>query len=156
MKKMDYANVIIDTYNLVAGAIVAVLSYILGEHWILFVAFLLLNVADWLTGWMKSRINKKENSVAGWKGVLKKLGYWLMVAVAFGASAVFIEIGRTIGIDLGVTTLLGWFVLASLLINEIRSIIENFVEAGFNVPKILTKGLEVADKIVNQEEEKNE
>lgn len=153
---MDYANAIIDTYNLVAGAIVAVLSYILGEHWILFVAFLLLNVADWITGWMKSRINKKENSVAGWKGVLKKLGYWLMVAVAFGASAVFIEIGRTIGIDLGVTTLLGWFVLASLLINEIRSIIENFVEAGFNVPKILTKGLEVADKIVNQEEEKNE
>ena len=153
---MDYANAIIDTYNLVAGAIVAVLSYILGEHWILFVAFLLLNVADWITGWMKSRINKKENSVAGWKGVLKKLGYWLMVAVAFGASAVFIEIGRTIGINLGVTTLLGWFVLASLLINEIRSIIENFVEAGFNVPKILTKGLEVADKIVNQEEEKNE
>lgn len=156
MKKMDYANVIIDSCNAIAGAIVAVLSYILGEHWILFVAFLLLNVADWLTGWMKSRINKKENSVAGWKGVLKKLGYWLMVAVAFGASAVFIEIGRTIGIDLGVTTLLGWFVLASLLINEIRSIIENFVEAGFNVPKILTKGLEVADKIVNQEEKKNE
>ena len=153
---MDYANVIIDSYNAIAGAVVAVLSYILGEHWILFVAFLLLNVADWLTGWMKSRINKKENSVAGWKGVLKKLGYWLMVAVAFGASAVFIEIGRTIGINLGVTTLLGWFVLASLLINEIRSIIENFVEAGFNVPKILTKGLEVADKIVNQEEEKNE
>lgn len=153
---MDYANVIIDSYNAIAGAVVAVLSYILGEHWILFVAFLLLNVADWLTGWMKSRINKKENSVAGWKGVLKKLGYWLMVAVAFGSSAVFIEIGQTIGIDLGVTTLLGWFVLASLLINEIRSIIENFVEAGFNVPKILTKGLEVADKIVNQEEEKNE
>ena len=156
MKKMDCANIIIDSYNAIAGAIVTILSYILGEHWILFVAFLLLNVADWLTGWMKSRINKKENSVAGWKGVLKKLGYWLMVAVAFGASAVFIEIGRTIGIDLGVTTLLGWFVLASLLINEIRSIIENFVEAGFNVPKILTKGLEVADKIVNQEEEKNE
>lgn len=156
MKKMNYANAIIDWYNAIAGAIVAVLSYILGEHWILFVAFLLLNVADWITGWMKSRINKKENSVAGWKGVLKKLGYWLMIAVAFGASAVFIEIGRTIGINLGVTTLLGWFVLASLLINEIRSIIENFVEAGFNVPKILTKGLEVADKIVNQEEEKNE
>ena len=156
MKKMNYAGTIIDGYNAIAGAIVAVLSYILGEHWVLFVAFLLLNVADWITGWMKSRIKKKENSVAGWKGVLKKLGYWLMIAVAFGASAVFIEIGRTIGINLGVTTLLGWFVLASLLINEIRSIIENFVEAGFNVPKILTKGLEVADKIVNQEEEKNE
>ena len=150
---MKYANAIIDSYNAAVGAIVAVSSYILGEHWILFVAFLLLNVADWLTGWMKSRMAGKENSVRGWKGVLKKLGYWLMIMVAFGASAVFIEIGVVIGIDLGITTLLGWFVLASLLINEIRSILENFVEAGFNVPNILIKGLEVADKVVNKETE---
>lgn len=149
--KMNYAEAIIDGYNAIAGAIVAVLSYILGEHWILFAAFLLLNIADWMTGWMKSRLANKENSVRGWKGVLKKLGYWLMIMVAFGASAVFIEIGATIGIDLGITTLLGWFVLASLLINEIRSILENFVEAGFNVPIILVKGLEVADKVVNKD-----
>ena len=148
---MRYADAIIDGYNAIAGAIVAVLSYILGEHWILFVAFLLLNIADWITGWMKSRIAGKENSVKGWKGVLKKLGYWLMIMVDFGASAIFIEIGKAIGIDLGITTLLGWFVLASLLINEIRSILENFVEAGFNVPLILVKGLEVADKVVNKD-----
>ena len=88
---MNYAEPIIDVYNAIVGTVVAVLSYILGEHWILFVAFLLLNIADWLTGWMKSRMAKKENSVKGWKGVLKKLGYWLMIMVAFGASAVFIE-----------------------------------------------------------------
>lgn len=74
-----------------------------------------------------------------------------MIMVAFGASAVFIEIGKAIGIDLGITTLLGWFVLASLIINEIRSILENFVEAGYNVPKILVNGLEVADKVVNKD-----
>ncbi len=50
MKKMNYADAIIDGYNAAVGAIVAVLSYILGEHWVLFVAFLLLNVADWITG----------------------------------------------------------------------------------------------------------
>ena len=155
MRKMNYAEPIIDGYNVIVGTVVAVLSYILGEHWILFVAFLLLNVADWLTGWMKSRMAKKENSVKGWQGVLKKLGYWLMVMVAFGASAVFIEIGKAIGVDLGVTTLLGWFVLASLLVNEIRSICENFVEAGFHVPVILIKGLEVADKIVNKDSEED-
>ena len=156
MQKMRYADAIIDGYNAIVGAIVAVLSYILGEHWILFVAFLFLNVADWITGWMKSRMAGKENSVKGWKGVLKKLGYWLMIMVAFGASAIFIEIGKAIDIDLGVTTLLGWFVLASLLINEIRSILENFVEAGFNVPIILVKGLEVADKVVNKEDSEGE
>lgn len=148
---MKYAEAIIDGYNAIAGAVVAALSYILGEHWILFAAFLLLNVADWITGWMKSKMANKENSVRGWKGVLKKLGYWLMIMVAFGASAIFIEIGKAIGVDLGITTLLGWFVLASLLINEIRSILENFVEAGFNVPIILIKGLEVADKVVNKD-----
>ena len=153
---MNYAVPFIDGYNAITGAIVAVLSYILGEHWILFVAFLLLNVADWITGWMKSRINNVENSSAGWKGVLKKLGYWLMILVAFAASAVFIEIGNTLGMDLGITTLLGYFVLASLLVNELRSILENFVEAGFDVPAILTKGLEVADKVVNQEENEGE
>lgn len=148
---MDVVNPIIDGYNAVVGAVVAVLSYILGEHWILFVMFLALNLADWITGWMKSRLTGKENSEKGWKGVLKKLGYWIMIMVAFGASAVFVEIGNTISVDLEVTTLLGWFVLASLLINEIRSIVENFVEAGFNVPTVLVKGLEVADKMVNKE-----
>ena len=140
---------VIDTYNAIVGGIVAVLSYIFGEHWLLFALFLLFNVADWMTGWMKSRIAGKENSQAGWKGVLKKLGYWLMIVVAFGASAVFVEIGDVLSIDLGITVLLGWFVLASLLVNEIRSICENFVEAGFNVPTILTKGLEVANKAIN-------
>ena len=109
---------IIDSYNAVVGSVVAVLSYLLGPHWILFALFLGLNVADWLTGWMKSKIAHKESSNAGWKGVLKKLGYWLMIVVAFGAST------------------------------------ENFVEAGFNVPLVLTKGLEVADKAINQEQEK--
>lgn len=144
---------IIDTYNAIVGGTVALLSYIFGEHWILFALFLAFNVIDWITGWMKSRINKKENSVAGWKGALKKLGYWLMIGAAFGASVVFIEIGKVLSIDLQITVLLGWFVLASLLVNELRSICENFVEAGFNVPKILTKGLEVADKAINKDSE---
>ena len=142
-----------DTYNAIVGGIVAVLSFVFGEHWILFAIFLLFNIADWLTGWMKSRMAGKENSVKGWEGVLKKLGYWLMILVAFAASAVFIEIGNTLGMDLGVTTLLGYFVLASLLVNELRSILENFVEAGYNIPTVLVKGLEVADKVVNQEEQ---
>lgn len=151
MKKM--VNTVINAYNAVTGSLVAILSYILGEHWILFAAFMMLNIADWITGWMKSRLTGKENSVKGLKGILKKIGYWIMILVSFGAGVVFIEIGEVIGINLGITLLLGWFVLASLLVNEIRSIVENFVEAGFNVPNILVKGLEVADKMINKESE---
>lgn len=138
-----------DSYNAFLGTIIAILTMVFGEHWFIFALFLLLNVADWLTGWMKSRINGVENSVAGWKGVLKKLGYWLMIIVAFAIAAGLIEIGKVINIDLGITTLLGWFVLASLIVNEARSILENFVEAGYDVPTVLTKGLQVADQKLN-------
>lgn len=146
---MEYASPLIDKYNAFVGGFVAMVTCVFGEHWILFAAFLIFNFFDWITGWMKSRMLGKESSVAGLKGVMKKLGYWIMIALAFAVSVVFMEIGESIGVDLGITTFIGWFVLASLLVNEIRSIIENFVEAGFNVPTILVKGLEVADKVIN-------
>lgn len=141
-----------DKYNAVVGAIVAFLSFIFGEHWILFAIFLLFNVIDYMTGWMKSKMSNRINSVVGLKGLLKKFGYWIIIMISFLASVLFIEIGNTLGIDLEITTLLGWFVLASLAINELRSIVENLVEAGYNIPMIFTKGLEVADKMINKEE----
>lgn len=135
--------------NLIVGAITALLSYMLGEHWVLFVFFLGLNCLDYLTRWMAARLTGTENSKAGWTGILKKLGYWIMIAIGFGMSVIFIEIGAVIGVDLQVTTLLGWFVLATLSINELRSILENLVEAGYKVPAILVKGLEVANKAID-------
>lgn len=142
-----------DSINFILGGLVAALSYIFGEHWTLFAIFLLFNIADWITGWMKSRITKKENSQKGWTGVVKKLGYWLMIFLAFAAGYWFIAMGKLLGIDLHVTTLLGWFVLASLTVNELRSVLENFVECGYNVPKVLIEGLEIADKMINKEGE---
>lgn len=152
MKKMKAFD-FVDSYNALVGAIITFLTMIFGEHWFLFAFFLILNIIDWITGWMKSRMAGKENSVKGRQGVLKKLGYWLMIAFGFGIAACLIEVGSTIGVDLQITTVLGWFVLASLIVNEARSIVENFVEAGFNVPMVLQEGLEVADKLINKENE---
>lgn len=136
--------------NLIIGVITALMSYLLGEHWILFAFFLTLNAGDFLTRWIAARILGTESSKSGWIGILKKLGYWVMIALGFGMSVIFIEIGLVIGVDLEVTTLLGWFVLATLTINEIRSILENLVEAyGNKVPIILVKGLEVANKSID-------
>lgn len=158
MKKMNFLSNLnyMDSFNAITGAVIAFLTIIFGEHWYLFALFLMLNVADWITGWMKSKINDKENSVKGWQGVLKKLGYWIMIFFAFGIATGLIEIGTVIGVDLQITTYLGWFVLASLIVNEARSILENFVEAGYKVPAILINGLEVADELINKEEKEQE
>lgn len=152
MRLYDTSLKYMDAINAVGGTIVAVLTAVLGTHWLLFVGFLVLNVIDYITGVRKSRLTGKDNSAKGVRGVWKKLGYWLMVLVAFLASAIFIEIGKTLGIDLAVTAYIGWFTIASLIINELRSILENFVEAGDNVPAVLTKGLEVAENAVSKEE----
>lgn len=150
MIKTEVTNVL-DTYNVVTGAVVAVLSAIFGPHWYLFAAFLLLNILDGITGWYKSRKLRTESSEKGWEGVAKKLGYWIMIGLAFLMAYIFDMLGQDfLGLDLSFLLILGWFVLASLLINEIRSILENLVEIGCTVPEILIKGLAVTDKLINQ------
>ena len=142
-----------DSYNAIVGSVVTFLTMVLGEHWILFALFLLFNVIDFITGWMKARITKKENSIKGFKGVIKKLGYWLIILVSFSTSLLFVEIGEVLEINLSITTMLGWFVLASLAINEVRSIIENIVECGYKVPVILIKGVDIASRVINKKED---
>jgi phage-related holin len=85
--------------------------------------------------------------------LLKKIGYWAIVIIGFTMPLALVAIGDIIGIDLSFLNLIGWFVLASLMINEIRSILENLVETGYNVPTVLTKGLAVTEKLLNKGEE---
>lgn len=146
---------IIDTYNMAVGAVIAVLSAVFGAYWYLFAAYLAFNILDWLTGWYKARQLKRESSSVGLKGIIKKLGYWVIIAVAFMASSVFVSIGDDLlHIDLNFLTMIGWVTLACLSVNEVRSIIENLVECGYNVPQVLIKGLAVTDELINKDEDK--
>ena len=147
-------KVFTDTYNLALGAVVTVLSTIFGVYWYIFVAYLALNVLDWLTGWYRSRQKKRESSSAGLKGILKKTGYWVIVAVAFLVSEVFVHLGTDVlHMDLDFLMMVGWFTLACLMVNEARSILENLVECGYDVPSVLIDGLKVTDKMLNKESE---
>lgn len=128
------------------AVVISLLTYVFGKHWWAFAVFLLLNISDYITGYIKSKIKKKTNSSKGLTGILKKMGYWIMILLGFGMSVFFVKIGEIIGVNLEFTSLVGWFVLISLIINEFRSNIENLVEAGYKIPKVLTKGLEVANK----------
>lgn len=140
---------IIDNYNMIVGGIVAILSSLLGVFWYLFAFFLLFNILDWGTGWHKASKLKKESSKIGLAGLLKKIGYWVILIVAFSIPRAFESLGTQIGIDLSFLQLIGWFTLASLMVNELRSILENLVEVGYNVPNFLIKGLAITDKLIN-------
>ena len=150
-----------DTYNIVVGAVIALFTTIFGVYWYIFAAYMVLNVFDWLTGWYKSRRARQESSAVGLKGIVKKLGYWILIAVAFIVSTVFVKLGQDVlHVDLAFLNMIGWFTLTCLMVNEVRSIIENLVELGYNVPLVLIKGLAVTEELINKttelEEERNE
>lgn len=144
----------IDHYNMIMGAAVAVFSAVFGIYWYLFAGYLLLNVIDWITGWRRANKQHKESSMVGLKGIIKKTGYWIIVLIAFMIPDLFIKLGRdTLGINLEFLMLLGWFTLATLIVNEIRSILENLVEMNYNVPEILIDGLAVTEKLLKKKSE---
>jgi toxin secretion/phage lysis holin len=144
---------ILEKINLLWAAVVTLLSALFGVYWYLFAAFIVLNIIDYITGIVKAKYSNTENSNKGLKGILKKVGYWVVVAIAFFVAYSFSELGALIGMDLGFTIALGWFVLGTFIINEMRSILENLVEIGVEVPEILVRGLEVAhDKISGKDE----
>ena len=145
-----YTIEIISEYNILVGMIVTILTAIFGEFWYLFAAFLIFNIIDWLSGWSKARKFKLENSEKGLKGIEKKIWYWVLILVAFMISNIFIILGKELlNVELSFLTLFGWFTLANLTVNEVRSILENIVEMGYKVPEFLIKGLAVTEKLIN-------
>ena len=140
--KLDKVNVI---YGLIATAGAAVF----GQYWFLFFGFLVLNVVDYFTGLAKSKKLKKESSAVGAWGVFKKVSYWIVIGLAFFIANCFVRMGDIIGVNLAFVTFFGWFTLASYLINEIRSILENLVELGANVPSFLISGLDITKKLLD-------
>ena len=142
---------VIDTYNALVGGLVALLIAVFGVFWYLFAGYALLNVIDWLTGWWKARKQGKESSKVGWRGAAKKVGYWCLIAAAFVVANVLSHLGSDLlGLDLSFLSVIGWFTLASLFVNEARSICENFVEMGFNVPEFFIKGLKVTAEMIDK------
>lgn len=140
--------------NMIISAIITGMTSIFGIQWILFACYLALNIVDFITGCIKARVNKTESSAIGLKGIIKKVCYWLLILVAFIISYMISNIGNLLDMNLNYIVLFGWFTLACLTINEVRSILENLVEIGIQVPEFLVKGLKIFSQSLNSKTEK--
>lgn len=141
---------IIHKMNTLWGAAVALFTSTIGEFWYLFIAFMALNIVDYITGIIKAKFTHTENSNKGLIGIIKKVGYWIVIVIAFFVSLSFKKIGVKLGIDLAFMEIMGWFTLATFIINETRSILENLIIIGVDIPQFLINGLEVADKLIDK------
>lgn len=144
---------VIDSINVAYGVIISVLTMMFGEHWLLFAGFLVLECLDWISGNYKARLLHKESSVVGARGAVKKVWQLVVIGIAFFISFSFMDMGQVIGVDLHFVTLFGWLTLAMYIVNELRSILENLVEIGVDVPEFLIKGLDVTKKLMDTKSE---
>lgn len=147
---MEEITKIFNKINSGISLIFVTLNTAFGTEWILFFGYLILNILDYITGTIKAKIKKTESSNKGLLGIAKKVCYWILIVIAFLTSFLLIQLGYKINISLDFIMFFGWFTLACLIINEVRSIIENLVEIGIKVPKILSKGLKAYQDILEK------
>ena len=91
---------IFNKYTTTIGGIFTVLTEIFGIEWIFFAGYLTLNIFDYITGTIKSKIKKNENSSKGLLGIIKKIGYWILIAISFLISFLLVQIGLKMNINL--------------------------------------------------------
>lgn len=138
-----------NTTNIIYGVIATIGVALFGKYWFLFLGFFIANLLDYSTGFIKAKFYlKNESSAVGAKGIFKKVWYWVVICIAFFISMVFRDMGHLLGIDLTFVILFGYFTLATYLINELRSILENIVAMGAPVPSFLIAGLDIVNKKV--------
>ena len=117
--------------NFITGTLATALVYYLGGWDIALQTLIVVIVLDYITGLCKAIHNKKLNSEIGLKGIVKKVGYFIVVAVA-------VILDRTAGNTGAIRTLVIYFFVA----NEGISILENWGGMGLPLPQKLTETLE--------------
>ena len=127
--------------NFINGTLATALVYFLGGWDISLEILVIAVVLDYISGICKAIFNKKLNSEVGLKGIIKKVGYFIIVAVA-------VLLDRIAGNTGAIRTLVIYFFVA----NEGISILENWGGMGLPLPQKLT---DVLEQLKNDNNPKN-
>lgn len=122
--------------NFITGTCLTAVTYLLGGWDLAIQTLLILMVLDYVTGICKAIINKELNSTIGAKGIVKKVGYLIIVALGVLLDGITGETGV-------IRSIVIYFFVA----NEGISIVENWGAMGLPLPKKIT---EVLEKLKNE------
>ncbi len=103
--------------SVIGGVIGGFLAYWLGGWDALLKTIVCLAVLDYITGWIKAFYNKQLSSEIGFKGLLKKIVMFIVIAVAYAIQGL-----------MGGTVPLREVVIMFYIANEALSLLENAAE----------------------------
>ena len=109
--------------------------YLFGEIDVALECFIVAVILDYVTGILSAGYQKKLNSKIGFKGILKKIALFCLIALA-------VIIDKITGASGIVRTLIIYYLVA----NEGLSIIENLAEMNIIIPEFIKEKLEQIKK----------
>ena len=119
----------------IVSVILTTFVYLVGGFDIAIQSLLIVMVVDYLTGIASAIYNKELSSKIGFKGIIKKFCYLLVVALS-------VVIDNLLGQSGLIRSLVIYFFVA----NDGLSIIENMAEMGVKLPQKLIDALEQIEK----------
>ncbi|MBE6011716.1 phage holin family protein [Anaeropeptidivorans aminofermentans] len=122
MKEMEF--------KIIVGWIMAFFSYYLGGFDMALKSLVMAMVIDYITGLLRAGYHKELNSKIGFKGIIKKLMYFALVAF-----------GTWLDNVVGAGGILRETLIFFFIANEGLSILENYGSCGFPMPEFLKEKL---------------
>ena len=117
--------------NSIISSLLTTFVFLVGEIDIALVSLLIVMTLDYITGVLSAFYNKELSSKIGFKGILKKVFYLIIIALSV-----------RIDILMGETNLIRTFVIYYFVANDGLSILENAGELGIKLPKRLFDSLD--------------
>lgn len=118
--------------TLATAGVGTILYFLFGEFDIALQCLLVFIALDYISGIIKAYTNKELSSRIGFRGILKKVGVLIIIAVG-------VLVDRITGGSGAVRSLVIYYFVA----NEGLSIIENLGQAGLPIPKSIKSALKL-------------
>lgn len=139
---------------IIAGALGALAAYF-NVLLIPLIVLAIVMLIDYVTGMASAAYSGKISSRVGVFGILKKAGYFALVAVGMVADYLISSALVKIGIDLQINYCFGMIITIWLIINELISILENLGELNVPLPSFLVNIIKtLKNKVEEQAESK--
>ncbi len=162
---MKNENVVKTVTTGIAGAVSGIVAWLFARIGVLMYVIVVLAIAmaiDYITGMLASKseaIDHPDNPEYGWssrkgaKGIIKKVGYLCVIAVAMMVDYIILRVAAEIGMTIELKAFFGLLVTVWYLLNEALSIIENAGRMGAPVPDWLRQYIAVLKNKIEQQEE---
>lgn len=128
---------ITEVKTIVVSAVITGLLYYLGIVAVPIIILIIAMIIDYVTGMMSAWLNSELSSKKGIKGIVKKISYLSLVAVAMIVDWLIFQGLQQINVDLHYSVFFAVLVTVWLIINELISVLENLSRMGVPIPNFL-------------------